>query len=599
MTQERDLVGEIKSKIDIVDHIGKYVKLRKAGKNYSGLCPFHNEKTPSFIVSPDIQRYKCFGCGRTGDIFNFVQEIETLDFQDALKKLADEVGIKYEYSKQSGLIDRSYKVNEKATQFFQSQLKIDKVANDYAKDRGLLVEGAEEFRIGFAPGYNKLIKELSKEFDRKTLEASGLFSIRDGQLKDRFINRIMFPIWNPNGRIVGFTGRNLPTQDFGPKYLNTPETQLFHKGKTLFGIHQAKAEIKKKDLCIICEGSTDVISVAILGHHNIVAPLGTGLTIEQLELIKKYTERILFIFDNDKAGKAALERSFILSTKLDLRTYAADTGKYKDLDELAQNDPESLKKVLSPKVEAYGYLLAAMLSATDLNSLDGIKKVQKHHQLLTSSITDPTAKTYYDKKFHKLTGLELFDSSSKSTPTPSQKPMDQKRQQPTGGRGNSTTQDSDLHKKIATNKNKNEYFFISLLLNADLLEKLKNVDEKYFKDGQIRELILFCNSRSISSVERLVEQVSEKPDLRALVEYVIFMQDDYPVVGDPRRTLNQVYLRIQIDHYKDMVEHFRTELAISEEIGDNRKADDLTKKISDLTLKISGLNERIGGLRQV
>jgi len=300
MESSRDQIEEIKSKLDIVDIVGKYVQLKNAGKNYSGRCPFHVEKTPSFIVSPELQRYKCFGCGESGDVFNFVQKIENIDFVETLEKLAKEAGVTLVKQKTNTVYQRLEEINKKAAIYFFKQLKDKKntLALEYIHSRGITDESIQKFGIGYAAGGFGLLEYIqSKEKYSKTeLLQSGLFVEREGKLRGKFFKRIMFPIRSSSGKVIAFTGRVLPGNDYGPKYMNSPETPIYHKSDNLYGQYESRQKARKEDFIILCEGTTDVISAHQIGIENIVAPLGTALTKEQLEKVSKLTKNCPFSF---------------------------------------------------------------------------------------------------------------------------------------------------------------------------------------------------------------------------------------------------------------------------------------------------------------
>ena len=320
-------INEIKNRLDVVDVIGKYVQLRQAGKNFTGLCPFHTEKTPSFIVSPELQRYKCFGCGETGDILNFVQKIENIDFPETLEKLAKQAGVKLEKRERNSKYERLEEINNKAAIYFYKALLANKQALEYVKNRGYSLESIKSFGIGYAPGGQELLSYIQKvsKYSKQELLESGLFSDKEGKIRGKFFKRIMFPIRSSSGKVIAFTGRILPGDTFGPKYMNSPETPIFHKKENFYGQYESRQSIRKENLVIMCEGTTDVISAHQCGVNNIVAPLGTALTKEQLEKLSKLTKNILFLFDSDSAGQMALERGFILAQDYKFNCFAANT----------------------------------------------------------------------------------------------------------------------------------------------------------------------------------------------------------------------------------------------------------------------------------
>jgi DNA primase len=316
-------VDQIKDRLDITDVVGSYIKLDPAGSNFKARCPFHNEKTPSFFVSPSRQTYHCFGCNVGGDIFSFVQEIEGIDFPGALRVLADRAGveIKKEYHGTRSDKDNSFAVLEDATNFFEGNLKEQKEVIDYLKKRGLTGETAKRFKVGYAPaGWSNLYDFLkSKGYSDVSMEKVGLIVKGDKGYYDRFRSRIMFPIADISGRVVGFSGRIFGAEDEKTaKYVNSPETELFNKSKILYGFDKAKLAIRKNGFCILVEGQMDLLMSHQAGFANTVAASGTALTEEHLKLIKRLTDNLVFAFDADDAGVSASKRGVDSALSLDL-----------------------------------------------------------------------------------------------------------------------------------------------------------------------------------------------------------------------------------------------------------------------------------------
>jgi len=312
----------IKSRLSIVEVIGSYIKLQKAGANYKAPCPFHSEKTPSFFVSPSRDSWHCFGCNKGGDLFNFVMEIEGLDFVDALKNLAQKAGVEVEASNKEYDSERSrlLKLVNDAKIFYQNELAKEPEVISYLKNRGLKIETIKDFEIGFAPdGWKNLYNFLiGRKYPLSMLEKTGMAIKKEGTTSgqgvsfyDRFRNRIMFPVKNSSGQAIGFSGRIFKEKEgeMGGKYINNPQTVLYDKSRVLFGLDKAKQEIRKNDLCIFVEGQMDVIMSHQAGVKNAVAVSGTALTQEHLNIIKRLTENIAIAFDKDEAGARASKRS--------------------------------------------------------------------------------------------------------------------------------------------------------------------------------------------------------------------------------------------------------------------------------------------------
>jgi DNA primase len=333
---------ELKQQADIVRVIGDYIKLKKTGaQNFSGLCPFHNEKTPSFSVHATRQFFHCFGCGASGDVFAFVQKIENISFPEAIRSVADRLNIplpKQNFSSPLEAKDAKERaalieIHELACTFFQEHLRKPEGARarEYLKGRELNEEAAQQFRLGFAPDSGFLLRDyLRGRFPDDLLKLSGLFSWKDETKSDdsqqraamysKFRSRIVFPITNEQGKVIAFTGRTIETGDkAGPKYLNSPETPIYSKGRVLFNLDKAKEAVRKLDYAILVEGNVDCISVYAAGFRNVIATSGTAFTETQVRLLGRFTKNVVVNFDPDTAGAAATERSLAMLVQEDFQ----------------------------------------------------------------------------------------------------------------------------------------------------------------------------------------------------------------------------------------------------------------------------------------
>jgi DNA primase len=381
MANPGDFAFTVKQQADIVRIIGEYVKLRKSGaQNYQGLCPFHQEKTPSFSVHATNQFFHCFGCGLSGDVFSFVQKIENITFPEAVRMVAEKLGIampKVTYSspeearqakQRGGLLD----IHERACLFFQEQLRRAESANarEYLKSRGLTPEVISEFRIGFAPDSGFLLRDaLRGQFDEEVMRDSGLFSWKEKNedeaasqktsLYSKFRNRVMFPITNEQGKVIAFTGRTLaPDEKSGPKYLNSPETPIYSKSRVLFNLDKAKQAIRQLDYAILVEGQMDCISVYAAGFRNVIASSGTAFTEIQARLLGRFSKNIVVNFDPDTAGAAAAERSLALlvSEDFQIKVLTLETGFDPDL-YIRRKGKDAYAEVLHHSARYFDYLI--------------------------------------------------------------------------------------------------------------------------------------------------------------------------------------------------------------------------------------------------
>jgi DNA primase len=331
---DTDFARRVKEQADIVKIVGEFVRLRKAGaQNFSGLCPFHKEKTPSFSVHAGRQFYHCFGCGQSGDVFSFVQKVENIGFPEAVRSVAQKCGIplpKREFTSPEEAAEHRVRgklldLHEAATAWFEQQLQSAEgaTAREYLTGRGLNAEGIAKFRVGYAPdNFNTLRDRLQSLADPETLRLSGLFSWKEqedgspGPLYARFRKRVMFPIANEAGRVIAFTARTLDSgEKSGPKYLNSPETQLYSKGQVLFNLDKARQPIRNDGGAVLVEGQMDCISVYLAGIPNVIATSGTAFTEFQTRLLKRYATRVIVNFDPDTAGANAAEKSIALLTE--------------------------------------------------------------------------------------------------------------------------------------------------------------------------------------------------------------------------------------------------------------------------------------------
>ncbi len=395
-------VEEIKDKLDIVDYVGRVVQLKKNGVNFKGLCPFHSEKTPSFIVSQDKQIFHCFGCNEGGDIFTWVMKIDGMEFGEALKKLASDAGVTLTRNYNPAQNDRREKLfltNEETCKFFQKNLQapIGKKALDYLKKRKLNDKTIKEFRLGYAPGGNALLKKLIAEgYSKADLVNAGVTKIRDSKLVDQFRNRVTFPIINSGGRVVGFSARVLG--DALPKYINTPSTDIYDKSAILYGICQAKEAIRKQNHTIIVEGNMDVIASHQAGVKNVVASSGTALTERQLDILKKFSPNIKLAFDIDPAGDLATRRAIEIAFSKGINVKIIVIPEGKDPAEVVAKNAKVWIESVKKAEYVMDYLFNKLFIDENLNDILKKKKATREFLAFIAKIDDFVEKEHYIKK---------------------------------------------------------------------------------------------------------------------------------------------------------------------------------------------------------
>jgi DNA primase len=414
------VVDEIKQRINIVEVVQEYLPLKKAGTNWKGLCPFHGEKTPSFMVSEDRMIFHCFGCGEGGDVFTFLQKIEGYDFPEVLKLLADRAGVKIErrdprIQHERNLLSEIVKLSALFYRKVLTDSPRAERAREYLKERGLKTETESAFLIGFAPdGWETLCSFLSKRgYKEDDLVSSGmcLRSVNGRGLYDRFRNRIMFPIKDHQGQVVGFTGRLLPEDekkpDAGGKYVNSPETPLYRKSSVLFALDAAKQEIRRQDLAVLVEGNMDVVSSHQAGVTNVVAASGTALTEDQLKLLGRYTHRLAVAFDADAAGDAAAKKGIIAALRNGflVKVIVIPPALGKDPDDLVRKDPELWKQAIGGAVDIIDFLVASARAKFDLKTIEGKKAAVDQIVPIIFEVNDPVAAAHYVKVLSEAVGI--------------------------------------------------------------------------------------------------------------------------------------------------------------------------------------------------
>lgn len=357
---------KIKEKLSIVDIVGSYIPIEKSGANLKARCPFHNEKTPSFYISPDRGSYYCFGCGAKGDIFSFVQEFESIDFVGALKMLAERAGVpldefkKTEKSENSGILEAL----EEACVYFQNNLKTETEALLYLKNRGLLIQTVNTWRVGFSKNDWRTLKQYlkGKGFSEEILEKAGLIKKAEGKESyDRFRGRIMFPIFDSAGRVIGFSGRILKSENPDEaKYLNSPETPVFEKSKLLYGYNFAKKAIREAGFVVLVEGQMDLLMSHQAGVLNTVASSGTAFTEDQAEILKRGADTLVIAYDADKAGQNASLRAWQIALKNGLMVKVAELPEGSDPADEVKKDAENWKKKIEIAPDVISYFVGIM-----------------------------------------------------------------------------------------------------------------------------------------------------------------------------------------------------------------------------------------------
>lgn len=580
-------IENIKNKLDIVNVISEYVSgISKAGSNYKCLCPFHNEKTPSFMINPDLQIFKCFGCGIGGDVIKFIQEYEKISFPEALKIAAEKAGItlsSYSTSQDKFIKEEKEKIIEANTltakfyNYILTKDKYGKLGMHYAKKREINDEIINKFQIGYAPESKNNLKNFlnKKGFKDEDLIRWGLLVNRDGKVIDKFRNRLIQPIFNTKGLIVGFSGRYIGQSKNPPKYLNSPETVVFKKNEILYGIYHAKEAMRKTNFVIVEEGNIDVLSSHRVGVENIVAPLGTSFTLNQALLVKKFVSTVYFAFDTDEAGINALIRSIKIVEEAGLNHKVIDIRGYKDPDDLIIQSPNMWLKKITEPVDSIDYLINLFLENNDLSKLDAKNKFANyiipvmsyikneitfnHYVRVISSILqikeDVLINKYIRKTDKNNTVISSVENSSKQT-EPNKK--------------------NNFINEIKSNQFKKELYFLSLLYQSKKAYTHKFKPE-IFESEINKEIFLKMENIILKKMDiyQLNNELSELA--QSIIQEIVLT--DLSLIQDIEIEKQKVYNSLYRDYIKRQIEYL-TDMDDDESI---KKVNELVKELKIYT----------------
>ena len=590
------ITEDIKDRIDIVDLISSYITLNKAGANYKAICPFHSEKTPSFIVSPQRQTWRCFGaCSTGGDILSFVMKIENIDFSTSIKQLSQQAGININSSLEQKKSDFLLEINERAALFFEESLKTKtgSLAKEYIRKRDLTEKTISEFRIGFSPsGNNSLVsKLLSLGFDEKQIQKAGLSNMSStGFAKDFFWNRVMFPIHNKQGKVIGFGGRNL--DDSTPKYLNTPKTEIFDKQSILYGLNKASSSIKNLNCAIIVEGYMDVITAHQNEQQNVIASMGTAITEQQVNSIKRIAQDYVLAMDSDTAGQSAtlrsLESAWHVLDSTNQNNYSQNTllnlGKPpkiriaslppgEDPDSLIKNDLNRWKILIETATPYKEFVIDIVCEKNEKTTPEGKGQIiNALLPIITSSKSGVEQEHYIEtlsKKIQVSAGVIRSSIGRLSKNSKRQK-----------NRSNASVTLSALQ----SNPYKTENFIMAILLQfPQSKEKINATEVEIFQKTENREIFTsYLNSNTIEELELILA-----PVLKEQLNYLLSMKLDPVNEFTAMQALKQSLARIEQVYLKNMQRELLSSIQ-----PDSQTPKEIEKVIVDLNQKLkTNLNE--------
>ncbi len=560
-------IEEIKNRLDIVEVIGSYIKLQKAGANYKALCPFHSEKTPSFFVSPSRQIWHCFGCSRGGDIFKFVMEIEGVEFGDALRILAQKAGVELkprspQWQRFKTERQRLYEICELSAKFFEKQLagsQNGKRAKAYLLKRGVSEESIKKWRLGWAPNQWRVLVDflLSRGYKKDEIVRAGVAIEKENAVYDRFRGRIIFPIFDLNSQVVGFSGREFLDLGQKAKYINTPNTLLYDKSRVLYGLDKAKVEIRKRDYCILVEGNVDLIMASQAGDENTVATCGTALTPYQLRVLKRYSNNLLVAFDMDIAGEAATKRGIELAQSLgfDIRVVRLPYGK--DPAEIILDNKKDWKAAVKGAVSIFDFYFDSAFGRADSQTPEGRKKILDILLPLIKRIPNKIEQSYWIQKLSKRLRAREEDVREELGKIKSE-----------GGAPHEDSRESSPPVKKTRREMLEERLALLALKFPQDVAIISDKDLELFSP-QIRDVLSV-----LKKGKRPKSEVFDILSFRAEMEKL----EEKDVQSEMRFCINS----IRSLNVKEAIENLYLEIKRAEEKGDLKRVEQLTKKVHHL-----------------
>ena len=554
----QETIDRINDNADIVDIVSKSVDLKKRGRNFFGLCPFHEEKTPSFSVAPDKGIYHCFGCGKGGNAVNFIIENEKLSFVEAIQQLGQHLGIQVEFSgsnESKNLFDNLYKIHEDASSLYHQTLLSDrgKKALKYLMDRGLSLDSIKLFSVGFAPESSKFLLNTIKSngYDREVLEKSGLFGYSKSEFFDRFRSRIMFPIWNSSSKIVGFGGRVFASED-PAKYMNSPETPLYKKSDIFYGLHNARNAIRKNGYAILVEGYTDVIQLYQNGIKNCVAVSGTAFSERHVSQMKRFCSKALLAYDGDSAGISATLKTGYNLIKGGIEAQVIEIPNKLDPDEwVSKEGPEAFIK---NGIDRASGLVDYHLKSSQFSEKTPSEKSNIVNQILIEvrDIKDPIISNEIIRKLAQISNVEE-NEIKRIIPRKSSNAM--KRQTP-------KTEEGDTFDTI---NDKAAIGLIKVLLQdkAEPIAWIKeNLEIDNIFNSRLKDLVKLLIDKTSGSASEIISSIADDNDRKIITELMIeedlsidFMQMSIECIN----TLSKDAIKHKIQDYRQKVRKLEAE----------------------------------------
>lgn len=574
------IINEIQNKTDIVEIISNRIQLKKAGRNYKGTCPFHHEKTPSFMVSPDKQIYHCFGCGAGGNVFSFLMKYEKLEFPEVIEMLAEKLGIKLprntrQSAEMTSLANQLYKINEQACQFFQVSLTGNPRAREYLSSRGVGEEIVKNLKIGYAPdSWETLISFFKKKgTDAKLLEKAGLAIANDrGGHYDRFRNRVIFPIIDLKGKILGFGARVLDASL--PKYMNSPETPIYSKGKNLYGLNYTKDDIRRENHALIVEGYLDFIVPYQAGIKNLIATLGTALTVDQVKMLKRFTNTAIIVYDPDAAGEAASIRGLDLFITEDVNVYIAELPGGLDPDSyIRKYGADEFRSLIKSSKNLFDYKFDKLASRIDASSIYGKMKIASEMLPTFAKINSALLRSSLVKKLSEKLGV---DEEALREDLKKVKPEFAQRQQASVA---SASPKSD-------NFISAEKMLLALLLDTDggyITQAKERLKPEEFRNSSIRDIVssifeMRKNGNQVSAA-KLISALGSEGEYAMLISEAAGISD---TIMDKEKAFLDCVMRVKNDNKKDQLARMQDAIKMAHSANEENEVKRLIAEYDNL-----------------
>jgi DNA primase len=590
-----DQVSQIREKIDIVSFISEFIAIKKAGRNFKANCPFHGEKTPSFVISPERQIWHCFGCALGGDVYTFLMQYEKIDFGEALRMLAKRTGVELVSQKgTSGLTSKKellYEINSFAKEFYHyvlTNLPAGEQAREYLEKRGVTQKVIETFKLGFSPSSDHALGHYltkKKGYAKEDILEAGLAFMGRSGLVDFFRGRLMFPLIDHRDNVVGFAGRVLGG-DVSSKYINTRETIIYHKGEHVFGLNVTKEAIRREKQVILVEGEFDVLSCFEHGIGNVVAVKGTALTEMQVGLLARFAQKVTFCFDGDKAGQEAIKRSLLVVEKKGLTPTVIVPPQGMDPDDALHKEPGLFKKAVKEDSGVYDYLLVKLGSDNDVKTVEGKKVVVNEFLSLIAPVQNEVVKEHYLRKLSSIVGTS-YESIGKELQRLSQKQVLVPRQEIVKAKRlreevleeyllaliiqseNSKVALETAVSLVAESMSRERAYQKILFHLFDHFEKTESFDGKKFGDGLPQELVSNFNTSVLFPLPKFIDHAALLEEVRKTAIH-----------------LRKFYLQKKMQDLAITIKKYEDEAEKENVIGDETRLETLRKEYSQLTSQL-------------